>query len=279
MAMSSKTIVITRPVGQARQLIEVLTKALEQSGIPQHDLPEIVSLPLLTIVPKEDDHLADHIASVLNAADLAIFVSPNAIESVMRLLSRSWQDFSKKVIPVGVMGGSSALALKNHGIGLETQPTPIYMPQSPEHWDSEGLWQALQSLQWDWSTKKVVIFKGDGGREWLADTLKKAGATVDSLSTYARVPLDIDHHTWEVIRTTDLSQSLWLLTSSEAVRYLGQVVQEQFPDGLRSLQTASAICSHYNIADAAEMIGFGEVFTTESGDDALVKATLAWLNL
>jgi uroporphyrinogen-III synthase len=137
----------------------------------------------------------------------------------------------------------------------------------------------LQSLQWDWSTKKVVIFKGDGGREWLADTLKKAGATVDTLSTYARVPLDIDHHTWGVIRTTDLSQSLWLLTSSEAVRYLGQVAQEQFPDGLQSLQTASAICSHHNIADAAEMIGFGEVFTTESGDDALVKATLAWLSL
>ncbi len=278
MAMSSKTIVITRPVGQARQLLEVLTKAIEQCGIAQRDLPEIVSLPLLTIVPKEDDHLADHIATILNEADLAIFVSPNAIESVMRLLSRSWQDFSKKVIPVGVMGGSSALALKNHGIGLEAQPTPIYMPQNPEHWDSVGLWQTLQSLEWDWTTKKVVIFKGDGGREWLADTLKEAGATVDALSTYARVPLDIDHHAWEVIRAIDLSQSLWLLTSSEAVRYLGQVVQDQFPDGLQSLQRASAVCSHHNIADAAEMIGFGEVFTTESGDDALVKATLAWLS-
>jgi uroporphyrinogen-III synthase len=279
MSIRSKTIVITRPVGQARQLIEVLTKAIEKSGIAQCDLPEIVSLPLLTIVPKEDEHLADHIASILNDADLAIFVSPNAIESVMRLLSRSWQDFSKKVIPVGVMGGSSALALQNHGIGLETQPTPIYMPQSPEHWDSEGLWQDLQSLQWDWAGKKVVIFKGDGGREWLADTLKKAGATVDTLSTYTRVPLDIDHRAWELIRSIDLSQSLWLLTSSEAVRYLGEVVQDQFPDGLQSLQRASAVCSHHNIADAAEKIGFGEVFTTESGDDGLVKATLAWLSL
>jgi uroporphyrinogen-III synthase len=277
--MSAKTIVITRPVGQARQLIESLTKAFEQCGIAQCDFPEIVSLPLLTIVPKEDDHLADHIASVLSDADLATFVSPNAIESVMRLLSRSWQDFSKKVIPVGVMGGSSALALKNHGIGLEAHPTPIYMPPNPEEWDSEGLWQALQKLHWDWSSKKVVIFKGEGGREWLADTFKKAGATINALSTYTRVPLDMDHRPWEAIRSIDLSQSLWLLTSSEAVRHLGQVVQHQFPEGLQSLQRASAVCSHHNIADAAEMIGFGEVFTTESGDDALIKATLAWLSL
>ena len=89
----------------------------------------------------------------------------------------------------------------------------------------------------------------------------------------------MDHRAWEAVRSIDLSQSLWLLTSSEAVRHLGQVVQSQFPGGLQSLQRASAVCPHHNIADAAEMIGFGEVFTTESGDDALIKATLAWLSL
>jgi uroporphyrinogen-III synthase len=220
--------------------------------------------------------LADHISSALQDTDLAIFVSPNAIESVMRLLERDWQDFSKKIIPIGVMGGSSKLALQNHGIGAEIKPTPIIIPENNAQWDSEGLWQELQKLGWDWQGKKVVIFKGEGGRDWLADTLKKVGATVEGISTYTRIPLDIDNPVWQSIHDMDFSKSLWLLTSSEAVRYLGKVIEDQFTYGLRS---ACAICPHHNIADAAELIGFGEVFTTESGDEALIKTTLAWLSL
>ena len=274
--MSTNTIIVTRPSGQGRQLIEMLTNAIEQSGVAKRSLPEIVSLPLLTIVPKADDHLADHIATALTDTDLAIFVSPNAIECVMRLLERDWQEFSKKIIPVGVMGGSSKLALQNHGIGQEKNPTPVIIPQNNEQWDSEGLWHELQALGWDWSKKKVVIFKGEGGREWLADTLTKAGATVDAISTYTRVPLDLDNPAWHFIHEMDFSRSLWLLTSSEAVRYLGQVVKDQFPQGL---QSANALCSHHNIADTAEQIGFGEVFTTDPGDEALIKASLAWLTI
>ena len=274
--MSTKTIVVTRPSGQARQLIEVLTRAIEASGVGKRSLPEILSLPLLTIVPKSDEHLADHIATVLSDADLAIFVSPNAIESVMRLLERDWQDFSKKIIPIGVMGGSSQLALKNHGIGLEENPTPIIIPKNNENWDSEGLWRELGSLQWNWQNKKVVIFKGEGGRDWLADTLTKAGATVEAISTYSRVPLDLDNPAWHLVREMDLSKSLWLLTSSEAVRYLGEVMKDQFT---QNLHAASALCPHHNIADAAELIGFGEVFTSEPGDEALIKSTLAWLTI
>jgi uroporphyrinogen-III synthase len=274
--MSAKTIIVTRPSGQARQLIEVLTRSIEISGVAKRSFPEILSLPLLTIVPKTDEVLADHIASALGNADLAIFVSPNAIESVMRLLERDWQDFSKCIIPVGVMGGSSKLALQNHGIGAEENPTPIVMPQDNEQWDSEGLWHELQSLGWNWQDKKVVIFKGEGGRDWLADILKKAGAHVEAISTYTRVPLDVDNPAWQAIHDLDFSKSLWLLTSSEAVRYLGGVIQDQFT---QSLSRASALCPHHNIADAAQEIGFGEVFTTEPGDEALIKASLAWLTL
>lgn len=274
--MSAKTIIVTRPSGQARQLIELLTQAIEKSDVAKRSLPEILSLPLLTIAPKEDDQLADYISSALKDADLTIFVSPNAIESVMRLLERDWQDFSRKIIPIGVMGGSSLLALNNHGIGKEATPTTIFMPSDTEHWDSEGLWKEFNSQGWKWAGKKVVIFKGDGGRDWLAETLKQAGAKVEAISTYTRVPLDINSPAWQSIREMDFSKSLWLLTSSEAVRYLGKVAKEQFS---QSLQSANAICPHHNIADAAQEIGFGEVFTTEPGDEALVKASLAWLTI
>lgn len=273
--MSSKTIVITRPSGQAQQLIELLNTSLINSGCSKEDFPKIISLPLLTIVPKNDEHLTDRMSAALKDADLAIFVSPNSIECVMRLLKKSWGDLAEKPIPIGVMGGSSQQALRNHGIGLKESPTTILIPQHNDQWDSEGLWLELQKLQWDWSKRKVIIFKGEGGRDWLANTLKSAGATVQAISVYSRVPLDLDSSAWEAIHEMDFSQSLWVLTSSEAVRYLGKVIKDQFP---QTLNKACAICPHHQIADAAEQIGFGEVFTCEPGDVALIEATKVCLD-
>ncbi|MGV0963715.1 MAG: uroporphyrinogen-III synthase [Polynucleobacter sp.] len=269
--MSNKTIVITRPSGQARQLSEAMQASLVDSGFTKETFPQIISLPLLTIAPKGDDVLLEQITTALKTADLAIFVSPNAIECTMRLLEQSWQDFSDKPLPIGVMGGSSMAALKNHGIGIESNPTTVILPQSNAQWDSEGLWAELQKLNWDWSTMKVIIFKGEGGRDWLADTLKHAGAQVEAFSVYARVPLDFNSPAWNDIHEMDFAKSLWLLTSSEAVRYLGQA---KLP-----LDLATAICPHHNIADAAEQIGFGEVFTCEPGDEALIAASQAWLSI
>lgn len=269
--MSNKTIVITRPSGQARQLSELLQVSLLSSGFTKQTSPQIISLPLLTIVPKGDDVLRGQITTALKSADLAIFVSPNAIECTMRLLERSWQEVSDRPLPIGVMGGSSLAALNNHGIGLEDNATKIILPHSNAQWDSEGLWSELQALNWDWSSKKVIIFKGEGGRDWLAETLKQAGAQVEAFSVYTRVPLDLNSSAWNDVHEMDFAKSLWLLTSSEAVRYLGQA---KLP-----LDLATAICPHHNIADAAEQIGFGEVFTCEPGDEALIAASQAWLSI
>lgn len=266
--MSSKTIVITRPSGQGRQLSEALQTCLLKSGITKEHSPKIISLPLLTIVPKNEDGLSNQMVQALQSADLAIFVSPNAIECTLRLIEKPWQDLSSHVIPIGVMGGSSMAALKNHGVGVESAPTSVILPQDNAHWDSEGLWLELQKLKWNWPDKKVLIFKGEGGRDWLAETLKHAGAQVEAISVYKRVPLALDNPVWNDIHEMDFSQSLWLLTSSEAVRYLGQA---KLP-----IDLATAICPHSNIADAAKQIGFGEVITCEPGDDALIAASQTW---
>ena len=277
--MSKKTIVVTRPSGQAHSLIERLSASFLSEGYLEQDFPQILSLPLLTIVPKTENGIAGQVANALRDADLAIFVSPNAIECTMRLLSQDWQACSAHPIPIGVMGGSSRVALQSLGIGTEKAPTPIYLPLENHHWDSEGLWEVLNSLGWDWPQKKVVIFKGEGGRDWLAQTLKDVGASVELISVYARIPLDGNSPEWESIFQMDFSQSLWLLTSSEAVRYLGKVIQGPLNQTKKTLLYASAICPHQNIGEAAKAIGFGKVFICEPGDEALVKASQVWLSL
>jgi hypothetical protein len=72
--LSAQTIIVTRPAGQARQLIELLSASLKNDALVRlgkQALPQILSLPWLTIVPKEDEQsdsqitpLADHIATV-----------------------------------------------------------------------------------------------------------------------------------------------------------------------------------------------------------------------
>ena len=140
--VNTKTIVITRPVGQARHLMELLSAALASHAIAQP--VQILSLPLLTIIPKADEQLSSEIIRAMQDADLAIFVSPNAIECTLRLIDCAWQDLARRIVPIGVMGGSSAQALRHHGIGSEEIPTPILMPEKNAQWDSEGLWRELQ---------------------------------------------------------------------------------------------------------------------------------------
>ncbi|NBY00350.1 MAG: hypothetical protein EBQ83_09975, partial [Burkholderiaceae bacterium] len=81
------TIIVTRPIGQAQQLIEQLQTALSATPNAIAQQTKVLALPLLKIIPKTDFQLQVDIPSAISQADLAIFVSPNAIECGMRLLS------------------------------------------------------------------------------------------------------------------------------------------------------------------------------------------------
>ncbi|MFY8183211.1 MAG: uroporphyrinogen-III synthase, partial [Polynucleobacter sp.] len=127
--MRSTTLVVTRPSGQASALTEALQAAIASivASHPKQDwqAPQIMALPLLTIVPKSDTKVAAAIRTAMQTADLAVFVSPNAIECTMRLLGDDWQSIAQRPIPIGVVGQSSYHALERHGIGTEAKlPTP-----------------------------------------------------------------------------------------------------------------------------------------------------------
>ena len=278
--MKSTALVVTRPSGQASALTEALQAAIASiaASYPEQDwqTPQILALPLLTIVPKSDPKIAASIRSAMQTADLAVFVSPNAIECAMRLLGDDWQSIANRPVPIGVVGQSSYHALERHGIGTEAKlPTPIWMPGNPAQWDSEGLWEAIQNRFPSWAGRRVVVFRGDGGREWLADQLQAVGAQVEAIAVYSRIPLSESSPQWEKVLNANTDDALWILTSSEAVRHLGAVLKQQGRQDY--LASASALCPHHNIASSANEIGFGSVLECHSGDAALVKAAVTWL--
>ena len=261
---NDSAIIVTRPSGQARRLIELVRGGAQAQGSPV----DVLGLPLLTIVPKNDFDTVTAISKALTKAKLIIFISPNAIECTMRAIADAGMVWNELVNPqtfVGVVGHSSRDALLRHGL----DPQTIIMPALVHQSDSEGLWQSLQDHIQDWQRYPVLILKGDGGRESLMDHLQAVGAHVEALSIYTRIPLDASSKQWELVRGLHANTSLWVLTSSEAVRHLGS--------SFRSAINCHALCSHPNIAKVAQEIGFTQVLVCDPGDESISQAALAWL--
>lgn len=264
-------IIVTRPSGQARRLIELLESGAQEKALPVR----LVSLPLLTIVPKNDPDVQKKLLSSFATAKLIIFISPNAIECAMRAIAdagTSWQKLVQVHTLVGVVGGASKEALIRHGVDAKS----IILPQSP-HFDSEGLWSSLKNEVQDWKNLPVTLVKGDGGRESLIEHLKDAQASLETLSIYTRIPLDHSSPYWQSLAGRDVNHTLWLLTSSEAVRHLGIISQQQKELLSPSISKSFALCSHTNIATTAEQIGFTQVSVCDSGDESITQAALEWL--
>jgi uroporphyrinogen-III synthase len=122
--------------------------------------------------------------------------------------------------------------------------------------DSESLWQRLRSL--DWNGVRVLIVRGDGGRDWLADTLREHGARVDFVSAYSRSAPNWGSDNQPVLDAALLRPDLhvWLFSSSEAI---GHLVDRLNDLKLRLPVASRAIATHPKIAARAMDSGFGVV--------------------
>lgn len=256
-------LIVTRPVGQALRLGELLG-----ARVPQFDL---MYLPLLSIVPNIDQRDAKRLKEIVSSVDLAVFVSPNAIECTMRMLADAWP----LAVPVAVVGGGSVEALQRHGIDVAHGYTVI-APADPQEWDSEGLWRQIQHYCQDWSGQRILFLKGVGGRAWLGEQFLKAGAELEAIQSYRRVPLDRQAPIWDHVKMINPATALCLMTSSEAVSHFDHVLKESHW-GIGWHEQISLLCSHPRIEETAISLGFKKVEICLPGDDNLVQASQAWL--
>ncbi|TGT11506.1 fused uroporphyrinogen-III synthase HemD/membrane protein HemX, partial [Mesorhizobium sp. M3A.F.Ca.ET.174.01.1.1] len=75
--------------------------------------------------------------------------------------------------------------------------------------------------------KRVLIVRGDGGREWLADRLREAGAQVETVAAYRRLVPEPSIAAWARVHQLLAGEAhAWLLTSSEGVRNLHELAHE-----------------------------------------------------
>jgi len=246
-------VVITRPRAQADGLAQAVA-ALGRTP---------VLLPLLEIAPLADQSALRAALGELDSYALVAFVSPNAIDAAFAHV-QAWP----RQVALAVLGEGSRAALARHGLD-ETNAT-ILGPQDATRSDSENLLQSLDLAAL--KGKRVLIVRGESGRELMAEGFRAAGAEVSVVPAYRRsVP----------VLTPELASHLvallaepndWILTSSEALRGLFGLLELVDPSLVAKMQQQHAIVPHARIAETAATLGMTHVTLTGSGDERLLAA-------
>ncbi len=184
-------VLITRPAHQA----EATCNLIEQHGGVAH------RFPALEILPTQNPDAAKATISRLNDFDIAIFISPNAVTYACKMMVHPPEAFhSTKLAAVGKGTKNTLLQF-----GLNTDISPI------DEYHSEALLAtpALQSV----TDEKIIIFRGEGGRTLIADTLRQRGAWVEYAEVYRRTQPTGNTHC-----LLGLKIDMIVITSNESLR-------------------------------------------------------------
>jgi uroporphyrinogen-III synthase len=241
--LAGRVVVVTRPQAQAGSLAEAIANA---GGEP-------LLFPTIEILETADVATLDGALSHLQDYAWAFFVSPNAVEKTFARV-RSWP----ASVRVAAVGPGTRAALEQRGVREVTIPEIRF--------DSEALMELAQFAEVTGS--RCVIFRGNGGRELIASTLRTRGAAVDLVECYRRAVPDGDAAAL-LARWSRHDIHAVTLTSSEGARNFAAMLG----DGARKhFAQTPAFVPHARIAEAARNLGFAEVIETGAADAGLLRA-------
>lgn len=242
----------------------LVTRPREQAGTLAARIEAEGGTPLLYPAMEIDD-VADpapvlRVLERLEEFEIAIFVSPTAVSKGLAL-ARKRGSWPASVRTAGV-GKGTREELSRHGIA------GAFSPESGA--DSEAL-LALPELA-EVAGKRILIFRGEGGRELLGDTLKARGAFVERVACYRRSPPRQDtapilsawvHGTIHAVTTS----------SSAGLSFLHAALGTE---GAHYLEETPLFVSHPRIAEQARRLRAAKIVVAGPGDGEMVNALVAY---
>jgi len=226
--LSGLRVLNTRPRAQADELSRQIIAAQGQ----------VIAFPTLDIQASDEawiNQLPD-----LNQVDQAVFVSSNAVTYAADRLASHWPER----ILVSAIGPGTARSLRQHAFRVDAMPVEA---------DSEHL-LLLPSLQ-QIKQQQILLFKGEGGRPLIADTLRQRGANLTELSVYRRsqplITPDLANTWWQ-----DKAVDIILVTSQEALHNLFAMVGHQ---NISHVQRIPCLVVSPRLAEAAQGSGMKTV--------------------
>ncbi len=250
--LAGRRIVVTRPSAQAKGLAALIREA---GGEP-------LCLPAIEIRELTDPKLFDSIAERLDSFQLAIFVSRNAVRAALELLrarrgGKSWPVHLK----VATVGRGSRSELEQRGFSAVIAP--------PAQSDSETL-LALPELA-AISGKRIVIFRGEGGRKLLGETLAARGAQVEYAACYRRI----------LPESGGALRDAWSSGAVDAVTVssrdgLANVLELLGAEGQRRLAQTALFVPHPRVAEEAARRGLHRTIVAGPDDAQMAAALVAY---
>lgn len=246
-------VLVTRPCDQADNLVRLI----ESHG------GEAIRFPVIEIAEPEDSHKLHAIIERLEDFTMAIFISPNAVKHGMANINARRGKLPPN-LGIACVGGGSARELGRFGIRNVLTPD--------ENFDSEALLELSEMKRVD--GRKIVIFRGEGGRELLGNTLIARGATVDYAECYRRVRPNVDFtpmlHRWERGEV-----DIVCITSADGLRNLYEISGKSGQPLL--LQTPIIVVSAQQ-AKLCRELGFKKEIriTARASDESMLDTIQAW---
>ena len=249
-SMHHPGILVLRPTAQAKGTLD----RIHQEGWNPIHFPTIDIVPLMNSVNAD-------IIRHLDKYDWLIFISRNAVVNFQQQLPGN-QTINAKVAAVGQ---GTAKALAKHGIQTDLQPT--------KQFDSEHLLasKSLQHVQ----GQNILIIRGKGGRELLANTLSSRGANIEYLEVYERKLPSTDAST--LVTTWQQQVNLVLATSNQLLDNLVTLVKQ---DGQQNLINTPLVVISNRMHEHATQLGFKKIgLAGGASDDQMVEAIRKTLTL
>lgn len=225
---------ITRPAPACHELAAAI---LAEGGKP-------IVAPMQTIEAHVDSEARRLVEAKYSSYHGIIFISPNAVDYGLPTL----EAFGKDLKPLFAVGCSTADRIRR--LSSSDQAALISVPK--DSFNTEGLLKLPDLAQNTVNGKRILIIRGQGGRELLADTLTARGAEVDYFEVYKRLPTAdrlADVLSGGCVRTP----SIGVITSLEGLSNLAEkIANEQ----LQSLFEMPLIVPGGRIAAQVRNLGF-----------------------
>jgi len=250
LALQGANILVTRPLHQADSLCRMI--AAHGGNALQFPSIDILSAEI-------DAELASCISDV-SSYDIAIFVSANAVDFGLNLVS-TWPPKTA----IAAIGAASARALSGHGLRPSITPKTDY--------NSEALLAEPEMQQV--SGKRILIFRGVGGREHLAEQLVERGAVVHYAECYRRVLPQPSSEQRQQLNSLCRRGEIHAITatSNESLQNLFKL----FEENKTCLQQATIIGVSQRLLSVAKSLGLAQPrIAAQPSDAAVVDELIAW---
>jgi uroporphyrinogen-III synthase len=234
-------ILVTRAAEQA----EPLCQQIEQQGW------RALRFPVVEIKPRCDAATRQRLQQ-LHDYDWLIFISQNAVRFFPQCCALQPAEHTR----ISTVGKATSKAARQVGFNVRLQPEQRY--------DSESLLEAPQLR--DVAGQRILIVRGNGGRELLADSLRQRRAVVDYAEVYERAlpHSDITElvNNWQQVDCISVTSNALL---DNLVTLLGDALGQQ-------LIGKPLVVISQRMLEHAQHLGFQKIGLAQAAaDDEIIK--------